>query len=51
MQNARIESATAAGAAFKQHMREVHREFLHYPVESQHIAVGGFALALGRQSG
>ncbi|MNR43042.1 hypothetical protein D3C85_1616250 [compost metagenome] len=49
VQDARIEPAAAAGAAFEQHMREGGGDFFHHPVQSQHIAVGGFPLALRRQ--
>ncbi|MNI25186.1 hypothetical protein D3C73_788250 [compost metagenome] len=51
MKNAGIESAAAAGAAFEQYMRELGGNFLHDPVQPQHVAVGCFSLALRRQGG
>ena len=48
-QHAGVKPAAAAGAPLKQHLGETLRQRLQQAVDAQHTAVGGFALALGRQ--
>ncbi|MNI62776.1 hypothetical protein D3C73_1181090 [compost metagenome] len=51
VEQARIEAAAAARAALEQDMREVSGQAVDQLIQSQHIAVGGFALTLRRQFG
>ena len=47
---ARIEASPTAGAAFEEDFRVSLHQFLHHGVKPENIAVGGFALAVLRQS-